>query len=267
MALFGMNMLMLYTEDTYEVKEYPLFGYQRGRYTEEELRELDDYAASLGIEIIPCIQTFGHLRQFLRYKENSVIKENESVLLPGEERTYEFIEACIATCRRAFRSGRIHIGCDETRGLGFGASFKRDGLRDRFEIFNEHITRVVAICKKYELPVEMTVYMFEPIRKSCPGRQGYRLDPQRMAIALEKLDRYRMEEKDMIARSIFAYRALELYDPKNMSDELMPLSCRAATSTACVCWDGKMNGCVNMPKTRADVWCRMRSIKPSTPSS
>lgn len=117
----------------------------------------------------------------------------------------------------------------------------------------DYLDEMLAICKKYELPVEMTVYMFEPIRKSCPGRQGYRLDPQRMAIALEKLDRYRMEEKDMIARSIFAYRALELYDPKNMSDELMPLSCRAATSTACVCWDGKMNGCVNMPKTRADV--------------
>ena len=33
MAQFGMNMLMLYTEDTYEVEKYPLLGYQRGRYT------------------------------------------------------------------------------------------------------------------------------------------------------------------------------------------------------------------------------------------
>ncbi len=39
MALMGLGMFMLYTEDTYEIKEYPYFGYMRGRYTEEELRE------------------------------------------------------------------------------------------------------------------------------------------------------------------------------------------------------------------------------------
>lgn len=150
MALFGMNMLMLYTEDTYEVPEYPMLGYQRGRYTIAELQDLDAYAAELGIEIIPCIQTFGHMRQFLRYKENAGLRENESVLLPGEDQTYDFIDACIRVCRKAFRTSRIHIGCDETRGLGFGTTFKRDGYRDRFEIFNEHITRVVDICKKYD---------------------------------------------------------------------------------------------------------------------
>ena len=32
MALFGMNMLMLYTEDTYEIEGYELFGYQRGSW-------------------------------------------------------------------------------------------------------------------------------------------------------------------------------------------------------------------------------------------
>ena len=40
MALFGMNRLMLYTEDTYEMKKYPYFGYLRGRYTKEDIREL-----------------------------------------------------------------------------------------------------------------------------------------------------------------------------------------------------------------------------------
>ncbi|MBQ8345397.1 MAG: family 20 glycosylhydrolase, partial [Clostridia bacterium] len=149
MALFGMNMLMLYTEDTYEIEGYPLFGYQRGRYTQAELRQIDDYAFDLGIEVIPCIQTFGHLGKFLRYKQYANIAENDRVLLHGEEETYKFIEACISACRNAFRSNRIHIGCDETHGLGLGKSFARDGLRDRFEIFNEHVTRVFEICKKY----------------------------------------------------------------------------------------------------------------------
>ena len=42
----GYNCAMLYTEDTYEVKGEPRFGYKRGRYSVEELKEIDRYAAS-----------------------------------------------------------------------------------------------------------------------------------------------------------------------------------------------------------------------------
>jgi len=66
MALMGLDTLMLYTEDTYEVPEYPYFGYMRGRYSNQELKEMDDYAASYGIELIPCIQTLAHLDAALR---------------------------------------------------------------------------------------------------------------------------------------------------------------------------------------------------------
>lgn len=54
-AAMGYNTLMLYTEDTYEVDGQPYFGYMRGRYSKAELRELDDYAAEKGMELIPCI--------------------------------------------------------------------------------------------------------------------------------------------------------------------------------------------------------------------
>ena len=48
----GYNCAMLYTEDTYEVQDEPYFGYMRGGYSAEDLRELDSYAASLGIEFL-----------------------------------------------------------------------------------------------------------------------------------------------------------------------------------------------------------------------
>ncbi len=149
MAAHGMNMLMLYTEDTYEVKKYPYLGYQRGRYTAQELKEIDNFAASLGIEVIPCIQTLGHMEQFLRYSVNGDIADNATVLLVGEEKTYEFIEECIKTMRSLFRTDRIHIGCDETRGLGTGKYLKKHGLKSQMDIFNEHVARVKEICDKY----------------------------------------------------------------------------------------------------------------------
>ena len=67
-ASLGYNMLMLYTEDTYEVDNQPYFGYLRGRYTQDELREIDAYAESMGVELVPCIQTLAHLAQFLQWQ-------------------------------------------------------------------------------------------------------------------------------------------------------------------------------------------------------
>ena len=36
MAMMGLNLGMMYTEDTYEVPGQPYFGYQRGRYSADE---------------------------------------------------------------------------------------------------------------------------------------------------------------------------------------------------------------------------------------
>ena len=84
MALMGMNLGMLYTEDTYDVKEYPYFGYMRGRYSYEDIKGLDDYAAQFGIELMPCIQTLGHLERALRWPKMQRFKDTEEVLLAGK---------------------------------------------------------------------------------------------------------------------------------------------------------------------------------------
>ena len=97
MAAMGLNLLMLYTEDTYEVKKYPQMGYQRGRYTKEEFAEIDAYARSMGVELIGCIQTLGHMKHVMKWAAFADIAESSTLLLPGEEKTYEFIEECIKT--------------------------------------------------------------------------------------------------------------------------------------------------------------------------
>ena len=94
LAAIGMNLCVLYTEDTFTVPEYKYMGYLRGRYSKQELRELDAYAHSLGIELLPCIQTLGHLGQFLQWKENQHLQDNATVLMCDDERTYEFLTCC-----------------------------------------------------------------------------------------------------------------------------------------------------------------------------
>ena len=83
MALFGFNLLMLYTEDTYQLEGEPFFGYQRGGYSKEEIRELDRYGALFGIELVPCIQTLGHMEQMLRWECYHPVRDQGPVLLAG----------------------------------------------------------------------------------------------------------------------------------------------------------------------------------------
>lgn len=160
LAALGLNLLMLYTEDTYEVPEYPYFGYLRGRYTQDELREIDDYAAGMGVELVPCIQTLAHLAQFLQWKDSHALQDKPDILLIDDEEVYRFIEAAIKAMRGAVRSGRIHIGMDEAHGVGLGRYLEQHGVTDRFELLNRHLSRVTAICKAYGFSPIMWSDMF-----------------------------------------------------------------------------------------------------------
>jgi hypothetical protein len=148
MALSGLNMLMLYTEDTYQLPGEPMFGYMRGAYTFDEIREIDAYAAALGIEVIPCIQTLGHLEQILKWRSAyGAVRDTSSVLLVDESETYALIGKMVRTWRDAVRSRRIHIGMDETHDLGRGRYMDLHGYMRGFDIFNQHLSKVVEICQ------------------------------------------------------------------------------------------------------------------------
>jgi len=155
MVLMGLNLGMMYTEDTYEIKSLPYFGYMRGRYTYEELKELDDYADVFGIELIPCIQTLAHLERALQWPVMDDLRDSERILLVGDERTYVFIEEMITAACAPYRSNRIHIGMDETWELGLGRYLNKNGYRPCGELMAEHLKRVDAILEKHDLHAMM----------------------------------------------------------------------------------------------------------------
>ena len=145
----GYNCLELYTEDTYELEGEPRFGYLRGRYTKAELKELDAFGKEHGVELIPCIETLGHLEKIFEWKEYAGICDCGGVLLAGEEKSYRLIEKMFAACAECFSSRTINIGMDEAHGLGLGQYLFRHGYEDRFGIFLGHLKRVSEIALKY----------------------------------------------------------------------------------------------------------------------
>lgn len=151
LALLGYNRLMLYTEDVYRLPGEPLFGYKRGAYTADELREVDRYAATLGIEVIGCIQTLGHLEQILKWDAYKEIEDTEYNLRVDRERSYELIDKMLKFWSEVLGSRRIHIGMDEATHLGRGKFMNEHGYVNPFELLSNHLERVSSMCDGYGL--------------------------------------------------------------------------------------------------------------------
>ena len=189
MACLGMNVLMLYTEDTYEVPEYPYMGYLRGRYSQSDLREIDAYAREMGVELVPCIQTLGHMRHFLNWTANAELRDQADILLIDSEKTYALIEAQIRAMRNCTTSGRINVGMDEAHGVGLGQYLLKYGQTDRFELLLRHLKRVVALCEKYGFRPMMWSDMFFRLGSKTNAYYDMEADiPQSVIDAIPEVD-------------------------------------------------------------------------------
>ena len=154
----GYNMVMLYTEDTYEVDGEPYFGYMRGRYTKAEMKEIDAFAESLEMTVIPCIQTLAHLNAIFRW--NQFPRDCDDILLTDDERTYELIDRMFATLSECFKSRKIHIGMDEAHMLGRGKHLDIHGYEKTIDVMNRHLLKVIEIAKKYGYEVMLWSDMY-----------------------------------------------------------------------------------------------------------
>ncbi len=164
-AQMGYNCLMLYTEDTYEIKGQSYFGYLRGRYTQAELREMDAYAKEKGMELIPCIQTLAHLRSIFRWPVYDDIHDCHDILLLEEEKTYQLIDDMLRTCSECFESRTVNVGMDEAMFMGLGKYLKKHGYQNRTELLLRHVQKVAKIAEKYGQQLIMWGDMFFYLKK------------------------------------------------------------------------------------------------------
>lgn len=160
LALMGYSSIQLYTEDTYEIKEYPYFGYKRGRYTTEEFHEMDDYAHLFSMELIPCIQTLAHSGRIFQWRAFSEVHDCYDILLADDERTYKLIDSMFSTMSKNLKSRRINIGMDEANMLGRGRYLDKFGYKDSKEIMLRHLNRVMEIARSYGYKPMMWSDMF-----------------------------------------------------------------------------------------------------------
>lgn len=176
LALMGYSSLMLYLEDMFIIEGEPYFGHMRGRFSAADLRECDAYARSLGIELVPGVQTLAHLNGIFRWDRYRAIQDCTDILLAEDEGTYAFLETMISTLSSLFASRRINIGMDEAHLLGAGRYLQRHGYQERTGIMLRHLERVVEICRKHGLRPAMWSDMF--FRMQSKDHLYYALEAQ-----------------------------------------------------------------------------------------
>ena len=156
LALSGYNYFELYVEDVMKIDKYPYLGYKRGGYTGDEIKTLVEFGESVGVELVPCVQTLAHMGAIFRYDVFEPIHDRDDILLCGEEKTYEFIDSIIDFCEKNFKSHRINIGMDEAHAMLLGQYLQKNGYAEnRAEVFMKHLNRVLDICRKHNFKPHM----------------------------------------------------------------------------------------------------------------
>ena len=95
-----------------------------GFYTQDEIREVVDYAAERGITVVPEIDLPGHMLAAMAaypelgctggpYAAWSIWGVSDQVLCAGKESTFRFLEAVLSEVADLFPGEYIHIGGDE----------------------------------------------------------------------------------------------------------------------------------------------------------
>jgi hypothetical protein len=127
-----LNTLMLYTEHTFRFRRHPDIGADAWPLDAATIRDLDAYAAARHVELIPTLQSLGHMHHILKLPRYRHLAESDRLwsLSPSEPGTYQLLRDLYDEYLPNFRSRLFNANCDEPVDL------------DDTKSYLEHIERV-----------------------------------------------------------------------------------------------------------------------------
>ena len=122
LAAHKVNLYSPYFEHTLQYSSDPLAAPPGGSLTRAESQELQAFAHSLHIMIVPEQEAFGHLHHVLKYEKYSELAETPHghVIAPGQAGSQPLIKSWFTQIAEDFPGPFLHIGADETFELGTG---------------------------------------------------------------------------------------------------------------------------------------------------
>lgn len=150
-ADLGANGLLIEYEDMfpYEGELKVLQSTTQPPYSREEIVSIQDAANSRGLEIIPLVQTFGHLEFVLKHEVFRDLREVDyclGTLNPHRDAGVRLVQEMLQQVMKLHpKSTSLHIGADEVYMLGHGDESKHwlDVLgQSVHQLFLSHVIKV-----------------------------------------------------------------------------------------------------------------------------
>lgn len=152
-----------------ESKKFPRFQKMSSDglfYTQEEIRELIDYARDRGIRVVPEFDVPGHTTSWFaaypelasapgRYEISRHYGVHDAAMDPTRQHTYKFLDDLAGEMSRLFPDQYFHIGGDEVNGKQWSASRKirafmrGHGMKNSHDLQAYFNGRLQVIVKKH----------------------------------------------------------------------------------------------------------------------
>jgi hexosaminidase len=151
MVALKLNLLMLYTEHVFRFRRHPLIGRGASPMEAWELRELDAYARARHVELVPTLQSLGHMHHILKIRRYRHLAESDRKwsISPALEASYDLLSDLYSEYLPNFSSSWFNANCDEPVDLGKGLSKSIAARKGRGSVYLGHLERVRALAKKF----------------------------------------------------------------------------------------------------------------------
>ena len=147
-----LNVLMLYTEHTFRFRRHPEIGANDSPLDAETMRELDDYASERCVDLIPCLQSLGHMEHVLELDRYRELAETDIgwTIAPVHPGTAALLRDLYDDYLPNFRSRFFNANCDEPWDLGRGQSKARSQELGPGGLYLEHIDRLRELAAQHD---------------------------------------------------------------------------------------------------------------------
>jgi len=197
LASVRINQLQLYIEHTFAFSAHEAVWHDASPFTHEELADLDRYCRDRYVELVPNLNSFGHMERWLKHqaykhlaespagfeREHGGWSECGSTLYP-DQASLDFLAGLYDEFLPHFGSGMVNVGCDETWELGKGRSreeAERDGTTAVYLRFLQQIDQLcVARSRRMQFWGDIILHRPELISELPPDcialNWGYQAD-------------------------------------------------------------------------------------------
>ncbi len=161
LARLRVNQFQLYIEHSFAFPGHEEVWQEASPLTPAEIEQLDRECLSLGIELVPNLNTFGHMERWLRHPKYRFMAEcpegwihpltQQFKPIPGtlkpDDESLKFIGDLLDKYLPHFRSHQVNIGGDEPWELGQGFSKEAVEKKGKHAVYLNHLKK---ICKLVE---------------------------------------------------------------------------------------------------------------------